>query len=89
MNQDRMLLLESLGNYRKLAFEFIKAYKLNHDGCCPVFAEIEEAIGAKSKSTVSDVLADLERHGFIKVLHTPGRRQVLIHLVGGQYTFND
>lgn len=88
MNRKRAweLKLEVLGEYRKKAYEFIRDYKIQYDGCSPVYAEIEEAIGAKSKSTVSSVLADLEQHGFIEVVHLPGRRQVLIKLVGGKYT---
>ncbi len=65
---------------------FIKQYKKEHDGIAPSTEEIMVACEIPSKSTVRNILRNLERHSHIKLPDPTGpKASRMIEIVGGQW----
>lgn len=71
--------------YRQEALRFIRAYMCENSGHSPTFDQIALAIGGRSKSTVSQILNELQAEGSI-IVSRPANRSVLIFLPDGKYT---
>lgn len=55
------------------ALRFIAGYQEAHDGVCPSHEEVCAALGLRSKSSVTRILACLEERGCIRHLHNRAR----------------
>jgi SOS-response transcriptional repressor LexA len=70
---------------RQQVYDFIVAFKQDHDGVAPSVAEIRKACGISSNSVVIDSLNGLERLGMIECDYGSGRSR-MITVCGGRWT---
>lgn len=70
---------------RQKVYQFICAFKRDHDGVSPSVSEIGEGCGISSTSVVRYCLDSLERLGMIECAYGKGNKSRMIMVVGGSW----